>query len=174
MSPASTDSSKVSEKPKKILGLIILLVFVVILWVGLGGIAWLLFPDMTGRGTFGDMFGVVNSLFAGLAFAGIIYTIFLQKEELRLQRKELELTRKELERSAGAQEKSQQALSEQVSAQLLTAKLNAYSSLVGHYGEEARSVTGNLTPAVQARQEAFGKVIMYLGQLETLVAKIRP
>lgn len=33
-------------------------------------------------GTFGDSFGVVTSLFSGLAFAGIILTILLQRQEL--------------------------------------------------------------------------------------------
>ena len=47
------------------------------------------------RGVFGDMFGAVNSLFSGLAFAGIIITIFLQSKELKLQRKELKKTKKE-------------------------------------------------------------------------------
>jgi hypothetical protein len=47
------------------------------------------------RGQFGDMFGAVNALFSGLAFGGIILTIILQKEELRLQRKELGETRNE-------------------------------------------------------------------------------
>jgi Putative phage abortive infection protein len=54
---------------------------------------WL--KDQKERGTFGDMFGGVNALFSGLALAGIIYTIFLQKKELGLQRKELRDTRKE-------------------------------------------------------------------------------
>lgn len=48
------------------------------------------------RGQFGDKFGAVNSLFSGLAFATLIYALFLQMEELRLQRKELELTRAEM------------------------------------------------------------------------------
>lgn len=48
------------------------------------------------RGQFGDMFGTVNALFSGLAFAGIIYTILLQREELKEQRAELQLTREEL------------------------------------------------------------------------------
>lgn len=47
-------------------------------------------------GEFGDMFGGVNSLFSGLAFAGIILSIFLQSKELGLQREELKLTREEL------------------------------------------------------------------------------
>ena len=48
------------------------------------------------RGVFGDKFGAVNSLFSGLAFAGLIITLLFQKEELQLQRKELEHTRNEL------------------------------------------------------------------------------
>jgi hypothetical protein len=43
------------------------------------------------RGQFGDMFGAVNALFSGLAFAGIILTILLQREELKAQKKELQL-----------------------------------------------------------------------------------
>lgn len=49
------------------------------------------------RGTFGDMFGSINALYSGLAFAGIIFTILLQKKELKLQREELSDTRKEFE-----------------------------------------------------------------------------
>ena len=55
------------------------------------------FPGPEDRGQFGDMFGAVNALFSGLAFAGVIWAIILQKQELELQRKELEATRAELE-----------------------------------------------------------------------------
>ncbi len=54
------------------------------------------FDTWQDRGTFGDMFGAVNTLFSGLAFAGIIFAISLQSKELELQRSELELTREEL------------------------------------------------------------------------------
>ena len=37
----------------------------------------------------GDSFGLLNTLFSGLAFAGVIITILLQREELKLQREEL-------------------------------------------------------------------------------------
>lgn len=47
------------------------------------------------RGTLGDMFGTINALFSGLAFAGIIFTILLQRKELGYQRKELQETRAE-------------------------------------------------------------------------------
>lgn len=46
-------------------------------------------------GTFGDSFGLLTSLFSGLAFAGLIWTILLQRVELRLQRKELEESRRQ-------------------------------------------------------------------------------
>jgi hypothetical protein len=47
------------------------------------------------RGVNGDMFGAVNALFSGLAFAGLIVAILLQKDELTLQREELKFTRDE-------------------------------------------------------------------------------
>lgn len=46
-------------------------------------------------GQFGDSFGILTSLFSGIAFAGLIWTILLQRLELRLQRKELIETRRQ-------------------------------------------------------------------------------
>ncbi|MGM1023000.1 MAG: hypothetical protein ACQEXV_21430 [Bacillota bacterium] len=48
------------------------------------------------RGTFGDMFGAVNALFSGLAFAGLIYTISVQRDELQEQKKAIEMQTEEL------------------------------------------------------------------------------
>lgn len=42
------------------------------------------------RGQFGDKFGAVNALFAGFAFAGIIFTIYLQSKELSHTKRMLE------------------------------------------------------------------------------------
>lgn len=52
--------------------------------------------SISSSGTFGDSFGLLTSLFSGLAFAGLIITINMQKDELSLQREELSLTRSEL------------------------------------------------------------------------------
>jgi hypothetical protein len=49
---------------------------------------------------FGDSFGPLTSLFSGLAFSGLIITIVMQKDELKLQRKELELQRTALQNQA--------------------------------------------------------------------------
>ncbi|MEM1223439.1 MAG: hypothetical protein AAGH40_11840, partial [Verrucomicrobiota bacterium] len=76
----------------KIRYIILLVLLVVGLWSASGFVLY----NSESRGTFGDMFGAVNALFSGLAFAFLIYTIFLQKEELSLQRNELKLTRSEI------------------------------------------------------------------------------
>lgn len=110
----------------------------------LGGLAVYAFlPDWETRGQFGDMFGVVNSIFSGLAFAGVIYAILLQREDLALQREELKLTRQELRRSAEAQEKSERALSAQASASTQSAKLSAINYLLDHYESELRKLHGS-------------------------------
>lgn len=57
-------------------------------------------------GTYGDFFGSFNALVSALAFGGLIYTIILQRKDLKLQREELKLTREEMQRQAEAQEKA--------------------------------------------------------------------
>ena len=47
------------------------------------------------RGTFGDMFGAVNALFSGLAFAGVVIAIVLQSQGLRASREEFIRSAKE-------------------------------------------------------------------------------
>jgi hypothetical protein len=91
------------------------------------------------RGAFGDMFGAVGSLYSGLAFAGIIYTIFLQRKELTLQRKELELTRNELKRSADSQ-------SEIAEIQKDTAIINAKGTLLSMHLQIKDSIQHSATP----------------------------
>ena len=44
-------------------------------------------PDWSTRGQFGDLFGAVNATFSGLAFAGLIYAILLQREDLELRKR---------------------------------------------------------------------------------------
>lgn len=46
-------------------------------------------PQPASAGEFGDQYGVLNTLFTGLAFVGLIATILLQRKDLALQRKEL-------------------------------------------------------------------------------------
>lgn len=112
---------------------------------------WLL-PDWPTRGQFGDVFGGANALFSGLAFAGLIYTVLLQREELSLQRKELELTRQEMHRSASAQEQSEVALRAQAEAASRSARLATANALLEHYRAELRALSGVVMPANDRRR----------------------
>lgn len=92
-------TGKQNEKKSKS----ILWIWIVVAIIGVlaaWGLSWWLINKnidcSTERGTFGDMFGAVNALFSGLAFAGLIVTLLYQKEELKLQREELAQTREEL------------------------------------------------------------------------------
>lgn len=129
-------SKTLAEEERETSGgtLAVILLCVIIIWAT-GG--WLVdSTNTTDRGTFGDMFGAVNALFSGLAFATLIYTVFLQRRELQLQREELAATRIELQRSAAAQEASERALKAQADATAMSAQLNAINYLLGYYREE--------------------------------------
>ena len=67
---------------------------IILLWIG-GGLFMYFGVSHANRGPYGDMFGMINSLFSGFALAGIIFTILLQRQELRYQREELRATREE-------------------------------------------------------------------------------
>ena len=110
--------------------------FVFAAWLVSGVSIYFSIGSWDGPGTFGDMFGAINALFSGLAFAGIIFTILLQREELKLQRKELELTREEISRTASAQEASQKELSKQAETLQKTAQINAIDTLLRSYEKE--------------------------------------
>ena len=60
---------------------------------------WFAFPNggKDSLGTFGDSFGSIGSLFSALAFAGVIWSIFLQRQELNAQREEMREQREEFE-----------------------------------------------------------------------------
>ena len=117
---------------------IILIVIVITLWAGSGFIL----HNAENRGSFGDMFGAINALFSGLAFAGIIYAILLQRKELSLQRHELSLTRRELARSARAQELSEKALTQQAESFALSSQISAIDSMLDIYDKELKSRAG--------------------------------
>lgn len=112
-------------------------VIVFVIWACSIFVVYHFVTDSNDRGNFGDSFGGINALFSGLAFAGIIYTILLQKKELTLQRQELIDTRVELRRSADAQEKSEQAFKKQIEVMNLSARLNALNCAVEYYNSKA-------------------------------------
>lgn len=93
---------------------IVAFVLVVGLWTATPLVVPLVADRPHGPGEFGDLFGSVNALFSGLALAGLIYAILLQREELSLQRQELQLTRDELRAAAESQARSAASLADQL------------------------------------------------------------
>ena len=71
-------------------------------------------PSLSSRASNGDAFGAVNALFSGLAFAGLIYTMIMQRQELEMQRKELAAQRKEMKESRGELVEQNRIQAEQV------------------------------------------------------------
>ena len=89
-----------------------------------------LYPDLGHRGQFGDLFGALNALFAGLAFAGIIWAIILQKNELELQREELAQTRQEIKGQKEQLEAQDQTLKKQNFESSFFQLLNFHDNIV--------------------------------------------
>ncbi|MBE0599481.1 MAG: hypothetical protein IH614_19755 [Desulfuromonadales bacterium] len=116
---------------------------IILIWVGAGLSPLFWISDWPTRGQFGDMFGAVNALFSGLAFAGVVLAIVLQRQELSLQREELKMTREELKRSAEAQEKSEEALRKQAASLKTAARLSAITTLLQHIEGEIENWPDN-------------------------------
>nr|WP_323778395.1 putative phage abortive infection protein [Amylibacter sp.] len=71
-------------------------ILAILLWVANFAIALYLSGEGTfigDRGTFGDVFGAVNSIFTGMAFIGVVYSIAMQREELAVARSEMKQTK---------------------------------------------------------------------------------
>jgi hypothetical protein len=112
----------------------ILITLVATAWITTLVASYVLLPSWEIRGQFGDLFGAVNALFSGLAFAGLIYTIQLQTRELDLQRQELQLQREEMRASRLEQAKAASAQEELVAKQVVSARINGLSAIVqGRY-----------------------------------------
>ncbi|WP_339307661.1 putative phage abortive infection protein [Paenibacillus sp. FSL R5-0519] len=85
------------------------------------------------RGTFGDMFGSINTIFSGFAFGGIIYTIYQQRAEFRLQREELRLQREEVA-------KTNEAMTEQIKAANIQRFESTFFQLISLHNEIVRDI----------------------------------
>ena len=123
---ANDDRERTRANPAIVVGIAASLI--ILAWVLTPLVMRLVFPDLAHRGQAGDLYGSINALFSGLAFAGVIYAILLQRDELTLQRRELEFTRQELARSASAQEASHSALQTTIYAQTFKVALDILDS----------------------------------------------
>lgn len=82
-------------KPSVLLWIVVSIAVIVIIVCYTPFIKWAYDPQLANRALLGDSFGVVNALFSGLAFSGVIITILMQRHELEENRDNLEKTRVE-------------------------------------------------------------------------------
>lgn len=150
---------------KLLIGLVLLVVFI---W-GVSAILILFYLDnWSDRGTFGDLFGAVNALFSGLAFVGLIYTILLQRKDLQFQKNEIALNRNELKKSAKAQEKSEEALHEQVNQMKITSKLNALNTIINYYNLQISNPSSSedlILRTKEKRREAIKEIDLLINRV---------
>lgn len=103
-------------------------------------------PGWAERGQFGDMFGGINATFSGLAFSALVYTLILQRRELKLQRLELALTRQELQKQAAAQERHADTALLAARVAGLGAQYQGYAALVASGRERDIFAGGQIGP----------------------------
>lgn len=65
-------------------------------WLASFVLIYLFIDDWDVRGQFGDLFGSVNALFSGLAFAGLVITIIQQRHDLQLQGEAINQSKKDI------------------------------------------------------------------------------
>ncbi|MCR6477979.1 hypothetical protein NU688_17590 [Variovorax sp. ZS18.2.2] len=79
-----SSSARIDQRFKWLVAAVVAIVgiYAMVLLVMIGKKTW----SLADSGTFGDSFGVLTSLFSGLAFVGLIWTILQQREDLKVQR----------------------------------------------------------------------------------------
>ena len=85
-----------TEKDKHFRLFIVITVSILIISISFPFIVKYFLGNWDKSGTFGDTFGALNAIFSGVAIAGLIVTILLQRKELENQRNELALQRTEM------------------------------------------------------------------------------
>ncbi|WP_339234629.1 hypothetical protein MKX40_17945 [Paenibacillus sp. FSL R5-0517] len=154
------------------------LLLIVLLIISMWGSTWYFIPlwypkETLEAGTFGDMFGAVNALFSGLAFAGLIYTITVQRQELALQREaitmqteELRMQREETARSVDQMEGQSQMLRFQLTMTTVNELVKSKNKRIEavrfiHKGEEHHGVEGLIKMVHHSQMSKEEKAIYF-------------
>ena len=145
--------------------LVVFSIIVVLLYAGSWYYIDSTYTCLDARGQFGDKFGAVNALFSGFAFAGLIFTIYLQKKELALQREELTQTREEL--------KGQK---EQLEEQNKTLKIqrfeNTYFQMLNQFQEIVNNISYSYIDILEEHHTVKGREV-FLDSFEVAIHKTK-
>lgn len=125
----TTETEEIYTMKIKTLSILIISAVVIAVITYTGVLLWLTWPisefSLDRSGLYGDSFGMLTSLFSGLAFSGMLIAVLLQREELQLQRKEIKKNHIEFKKG--------------VKAQRVNVKLGALNVLLIECKEQIRS-----------------------------------
>lgn len=149
------------------------LLIVASLTVIVAAIVWQHFPPPKDFERFAAAFGAIaGAVFSAFAFAGLIVTALMQREELSLQREELRETRGVLERTAEVQAESLAAFQEQAAIARLTARLNAETGLLNHYERRLDGYKQDPQERTEAEQITWDAVVRASQSCEMQIQRI--
>lgn len=137
-----------NQKIFKVKDLILIVIIIIIIWA----VSGIILMDIDERGTLGDMFGVVTSLFTGLALAGLIISIILQRKEVSIQKEELIESRVEFI-------KQNTILSKQRFENTLFQLIGLHHEIIDHF---QYSVFSNEVNVTYYKREVFTEALKYL------------
>lgn len=98
-------------------------------------------------GTYGDAYGSLNTLFSGFAFAILIISLFMQRQELKEQRKELAAQREEISKSNDIAEQQKLITDQQaklIQQQVMDAQRQNLNEIFFRYLDEKNDKEKNL------------------------------
>ena len=135
--------------------LIFLFITVFILWILNPIIVGYIYQGMAERGQAGDLFGAVNSLFSGLAFAGIIWSLRLQQTQLEMQKEELKLQREEQIASRIELKGQKEQLQQQSDTFKLQRFENSFFSLLNVHRKYQRNMSPQIYEELKNKIKTF-------------------
>jgi len=124
-------------------------------------IRYALLGDWETRAQAGDTFGGITSLFSGLAFAGLIVTLWMQRHELRLQRLELSETRAELANQRAVMERQTADAQKQNLETTFFRRLQHFETIIAAIDRQYPDRESGETITVQGRDalERIGRTV---------------
>lgn len=137
---------------------------IIVIWFVSGYFIYYRWP--TDPGKIGDMFGAINALFSGLAFAGIIYTIAIQRKEFAVQTDMLEVQRKQVDASIAELVEQNQTLNRQRFENIFFNLITVHENLVS-------LITANHINKLGQKETVAGRsaVDEYFGYIKKNVGK---
>ncbi|HKS11274.1 MAG TPA: hypothetical protein VJS13_17105 [Pyrinomonadaceae bacterium] len=132
-------------------------VVVIVLEVVSAVVIYRFFKDWNLASNFGESFGAVNSLFSGLALAGIVCTLLLQRKALEEQRVQFLKADEESLRTQTDRAKTYEMLNRQVEALNRAVEIHAIQLYITHLEQQIKH-TQDKTKLLNEKETCFQRL----------------